>query len=398
VNDAPSFSIDSDPASVNEDAGPVTLDDFITDIVSGPADEATQTVAFNVTVTGTTGTLAFTTSPTIDSTGKLSYTLAPNTNGTATVTVVMTDSGSSTAPNDNSSDPKTFTITVDAVNDAPSFSIDSDPAAVNEDDSPVTVNEFVTEIVTGPSDESSQTVNFSVTVTGTTGTLAFTTPPAIDSDGNLTYTVAADTNGTATVSVVMTDSGSSAAPNDNSSDPKTFTITVNAVNDAPSFTIAGDPPAVTDDAGDVTENGFAADISPGPNDESTQTLSFTVTVTGSTGDLAFSTAPEISPTGVLTYSVQAGTTGTATVSVILADDGDGTSPNVNVSSAQTFTITVNVAGNPEGEGEAAGTSANDLGLLYYLALSNNADHIAESDQIDDGMWQDAVDEAMAQLS
>ena len=42
--------------------------------------------------------------------------------------------------------------------------------------------------------------------------------------------------------------------------------------------------------------------------------------------------------------------------------------------------------------------ANDLALLYYLALGNSSGQITDSNQVDDGMWQDAVDEAMAQLS
>ena len=132
----------------------------------------------------------------------------------------------------------------------------------------------------------------------------------------------------------------------------------------------------------MTVNNFATDISAGPGDESGQTLTFTVNVTNTTGNLAFTTSPEIDSSGNLTYSVTAGTTGTATVSVVLTDSGSNISPSVNVSSAQTFTITVN----PSGEGEAGGSLTNDLALLYYLAMGDNAGHVADSSSVPDDMW------------
>jgi hypothetical protein len=54
---------------------------------------------------------------------------------------------------------------------------------------------------------------------------------------------------------------------------QTFTITVTAVNDAPSFTKGADP-TVDEDAGAQTVNNWATAISRGPGDESGQTLTF----------------------------------------------------------------------------------------------------------------------------
>src|SRR5690606_7994786 len=79
----------------------------------------------------------------------------------------------------------------------------------------------------------------------------------------------------------------------------------------------------------------------GPADESGQTLSFAVNVTGSTGSLAFSTPPAINPaTGALTYTAQNGTIGVATVSVVLSDNGGTANGGVDTSAAQVFTLEV----------------------------------------------------------
>src|SRR6185503_19909266 len=196
-------------------------------------------------------------------------------------------------------------------------------------------------------DEAAQTLAFTAQVTGATGNLAFSTPPAIDaSTGALTYHTAAITNGTATVQVTLSDNGGVANGGVNTSAVQTFTFTVAAVNDAPSFaTLAGSPPAVTGDAGPQTVSTFATGMLRGPvaaTDKAGQALAFTLQVTGTTGGLTFSTAPAIdATTGALTYQSAATSIGTATVQVILADNGGVANGGVATSTAQTFTITVN---------------------------------------------------------
>src|SRR5207244_1879845 len=152
------------------------------------------------------------------------------------------------------------------------------------------------------------------------------------------------------------------APNVNASAEQTFTITVNAINDAPSFTLSGNPPAVDEGAGSQVVSGFATNMSPGPSDESAQTVVFNVAVTAVTsGNLTFDAPPTIdATTGELTYTATPGTSGTATVQATLVDSGSGTAPNVNASTPHTFTITVNPAGGGEGEGA---TTASDAALM-----------------------------------
>src|SRR6185295_4155901 len=118
VNDPPSFTIAGSPPSVNHDAGARTVLNFATNISAGPNE--TQTLTFNVSPSGTTGTLTFSTSPAIDATtGTLIYTATNGTNGTATFSVTLSDNGSNTPPNSNTSGAQSFTITVTSPNATP---------------------------------------------------------------------------------------------------------------------------------------------------------------------------------------------------------------------------------------------------------------------------------------
>ncbi|MGN6187148.1 MAG: beta strand repeat-containing protein, partial [Thermoanaerobaculia bacterium] len=340
VNDAPSFTMPATAPAVDEDSGAQTVNSFTTSISAGPADEAGQTLTFTVTQTSADPSLTFTVAPSIAANGTLTYTPAANAYGTATFSVTLSDDGSNVTPNVNTSAAQTLTITVNPINDAPSYTIAGNPPVSNEDGGAQSVNGFATSISQG-ANESGQTLTFAVTPTGTTGTLAFASAPAIAANGTLTYTAAANTSGTATFNVVLTDDGSNVAPNANASGTQSFTITVDPVNDAPSFTMPASAPAVNEDSGVQTVNSFTTSISAGPADEAGQTLTFTVTQTSADPSLTFTVAPSIAANGTLTYTPAANAFGSATFSVVLTDDGSNVAPNVNASAPQSFTITVN---------------------------------------------------------
>src|SRR5438046_9188286 len=61
-------------------------------------------------------------------------------------------------------------------------------------------------------------------------------PSELDASGNLTYTLAANANGTALVTINIQDDGGTANGGVDQSANQTFNINVTAVNDAPSFT------------------------------------------------------------------------------------------------------------------------------------------------------------------
>ena len=327
VNDAPSFVKGADQ-TVLEDAGAKTVVGWATAISAGPADEASQTLTFN---TSNDNNPLFSVQPSIAPNGTLTYTAAANAHGSATVTVTLSDNGGTANGGIDTSAPQTFTITVTPVNDAPSFTKGPDQT-VNEDAAPASVAGWATAISAGPN-EASQAVDFIVTNDNNT---LFAVQPAVAPNGTLTYSLTPNAFGTATVTVKIHDDGGVANSGVDTSAPQTFSITVNSVNNAPSFTKGADQ-TVLEDAGAQSVANWATSISAGPANESSQTLTFGVVNNNSA---LFSVQPAISPTGTLTYTAAPNAFGTATVTVILSDNGGTLNGGVDASAAQTFTITV----------------------------------------------------------
>jgi hypothetical protein len=331
VNDAPSFTKGADQ-TVLEDAGPQTVSPWATNMSTGPADENAQVQTFNVT--DNTNSALFSTAPAVDSNGVLSYTPAANANGTATITLVLQDSGGTTHGGADTSAPQSFEINVTAVNDAPSFTKGADQTLL-EDAVAQTAYGWATDVSPGPADESGQVMGFNVTVN--TGSALFSAGPAVDSLGNLSYTLAPDANGTATISITATDNGGTADGGADTSAPQSFEVNVTAVNDAPSFTKGADQ-TVQEDSGAWTVNGWATGISPGPADESGQTVS--MNVTSNSNSALFSAGPAVDSSGNLTYTPAADANGSATITITASDSGGTTHGGADTSGTQTFVITV----------------------------------------------------------
>jgi hypothetical protein len=178
-----------------------------------------------------------------------------------------------------------------------------------------------------------QTVTF--TVTNDSSSL-FAVEPAVASDGTLTFTPADDANGSAQVTVTAHDDGGTANGGSDTSAPHTFTLTIDPVNDPPSFT-KGPNQSVLSLAGAQTVPGWATPISPGPADESSQNVTFTVT---NTNNSLFSVQPAVAPNGTLTYTPTLLAVGSATVTVRAVDDGGNANGGTDTSPPQTFTITI----------------------------------------------------------
>jgi hypothetical protein len=328
VNDPPGFTKGTNQ-TVLEDAGAQTVANWATGISAGPADEAGQVVTFHVSNDNNS---LFAVQPAISSSGTLTYTPAANVNGSATVTVYLQDDGGTANGGKDTSATNTFTITVTAVNDAPSFTKGSDPTVL-EDAGSQTVANWATGISAGPANESSQVGTFHLSNDNNS---LFSVQPAISSGGTLTFTPAANANGSATVTVYLQDDGGTANGGKDTSATNTFTITVTAVNDAPSFTQGADP-AVLEDAGAQTVVNWATSISPGPSDESGQAATFHLS---NDNNSLFSVQPSISSGGTLTYTPAANANGSATVTVYLQDDGGTANGGKDTSTTNTFIITV----------------------------------------------------------
>jgi uncharacterized repeat protein (TIGR01451 family) len=182
-------------------------------------------------------------------------------NGVRTVTVTVTD-------DDGGSHADTFTVTITPVNDPPTFTKGTD-VIVAEDAGAQSFPGWATAMSVGPPDDAGQSLT-GFTVWNDNNAL-FSVQPAVDLAGQLTFTPAPDANGSATVSLYLSDDGGTANGGDDTSTIQAFTITVSAVPDTPVLAFIPDQ--------SINE---------------TDLLAFTATATDGDGD-------------PLTFSLQAGT-------------------------------------------------------------------------------------------
>jgi len=327
VNDAPSFTAGANQ-TVLEDTGAQSVAAWATAISPGPANESTQTVSFN---TSTDLPALFSVQPAIAPDGTLTYTPAANANGVATITVTGLDTGGTANGGLNTSAAQARTITLTAVNDAPGFTAGANRTDREDDGAQSATG--ATAITTGPANESSQTVSFNVT---SDNAALFSVQPAIAANGTLTYTSAPNANGVATLTITAIDNGGTANGGTNTSVARTLTVTVDPVNDAPTFS-AGSDQSVVSLLGAQTIPGWATGVTAGPADESSQNVTFTVS---STNGGLFAVQPAIASDGTLTFTPTLLALGSSTVTVRARDDGGSSGGGSDTSAPQTFTITI----------------------------------------------------------
>ncbi|MEL7448535.1 MAG: DUF4347 domain-containing protein [Pseudomonadota bacterium] len=225
-----------------------------------------------------------------------------------------------------------ISLNVTPVNDAPSLTLGPNQNVL-EDSGPHTVVGFAVALPGGGADEAGQTFFYTV-MTDNPG--LFLVAPTIDASGTLTYTLNPNANGSARVTVTVTDSGGTANGGVNTSPAQFFDIVVTPVNDAPTFTLQGDLSLVATTT-PQTVTGFATAMPGGGADELGQNLSFIVN-TDNPG--LFAVGPAIDAAGNLTYTLRANATGTVTVTVTVVDSGGTANGGVDTAPDQTFDITV----------------------------------------------------------
>ncbi|MFT6047666.1 MAG: hypothetical protein ACI9WC_003383, partial [Arenicella sp.] len=214
-----------DTAQINEDSPATTIDVLDNDSDTNELskiDSVTQPANGTVTITNNGADLTY--EPAEDycndggPTDDFTYTLTP---------------GGST---------RSVAVTVACVNDIPSFTKGADQTVL-EDAGEQTMASWASDISAGPANESGQTVSFNVT--GNTATGLFSAGPAVGSSGTLTYTLAANANGSATITIEAQDDGGVADGGVDMSASQTFVINVPTISD----TVDSDSvKAVTDDA------------------------------------------------------------------------------------------------------------------------------------------------------
>jgi len=192
-------------------------------ITSGAANENNQTL----TVTATSGNKGLIPNPTVNYTspntsGTLTFTPVANANGTALIAVTVNDGGTS-----NNVVTQTFTVTVNAGNQAPTLDLISD-LTTNENAGLQTVS--LSGITSGAANE-----NQTLLVTAFSSNTNLVPAPTVNytngsTTGKLTFTSVTNTAGTSDISVTVNDGGAS-----NNIITRTFkvTINVNAVSAGP---------------------------------------------------------------------------------------------------------------------------------------------------------------------
>lgn len=214
--------------TINEDSN-LTLS--LTGITSGAPNED-QSLTVTATVQSVTGAPTANVTASVDytspqNTALLNLNPAPNTYGSVIVTVTVSD-GHVPSPNYPRTDKSTFTLSVLSVNDAPTLDALPD-LTINEDSGPVTVN--LSGISSGAANENQNltlraSINFPpYLLTSSTIPFTYTSP---QSTGTLTLNLIANANGSAPVTVSVTDGQATTT--------RTFNLTVVAVNDAPTLT------------------------------------------------------------------------------------------------------------------------------------------------------------------
>jgi len=342
VNDAPSFTKGAD-VNLSEGAGAQSITGWATNIDKGAEDESSQNLTFNIT--NNTNAALFSVAPTISASGTLAFTPASEVSGSANITITLSDDGGTDNGGVDVSAAQTFAINIAEINNAPSFSPGA-TVTVLEDSGAYTAA-WATEIDAGSEEESSQILTFNVT--GNTNETLFSIAPAISSAGVLTFTPADNANGTADITITLSDNGGTANGGVDTSAPSIFTIDVTAVNDAPTFSGGSNVNIASDQTDPQVVSAWATGLLIGPDDESGQAYSgFVVAVDA--GSELFTTPPAIDVvSGDLSFTI-AGDPGTANLSVTLTDDGGGD----DTSEAQTFDINITVAGQRYGEGPFGG--------------------------------------------
>lgn len=287
--------------------------------LANDSDPDADPLAVTLVTPPTNGTLAF------HPDGSFDYTPAADNFGTVNFTYAISDS--------YLADTAVVTLIITGVNDAPSFTIG--PNVVVNEDTAYAQSGWAKSIRKGPSNESSQIVAF--TVVSNTNPALFSVLPAVTGAGRLTFTPALDASGVATVTLILKDNGGMANGGVDTSAPQSFTITVNPSNDAPSFT-RGPDATVLEDSGVYTATGWATNILPGPANESTQVVTFTVT--GNSNPALFGAGPLAAANGDLSFTPALDASGVATVTLVLKDSGGTANSGVDTSAAQVFTVTI----------------------------------------------------------
>ena len=338
VNDAPSFALSTTAVVLDEDFA-TTQAISVVSSDDGDIDGVTQTLSYSLSTSHVGFAML-----SVDDSGTVSISSVADGFGVATVYVVVDDGGST-----DSRSTQSFTLTVNNVNDAPNFVLSTAALVVDED---FTTTQTITVASSDDGDGMSQSLNYSLS----TSHVGFAML-SVDGSGTVSISSVVDGFGVATVYVVADDGGAV-----DSRSTQSFVLTVNAVNDAPSFTLST-AAVVLDEDFTTTQTITVVSSDDGDIDGVTQTLSYSL----STENVGFATLL-IDDSGTVSISSVEDGFGVATVYVVADDSGA-----VDSRSTQSFTLTVNSVNDAPNFAlsTAALSLAEDFGSTQVTVISSD---------------------------
>jgi Ca2+-binding RTX toxin-like protein len=288
---------------------------------------------------------------------RLYFQPSPNYNGTVTNGITFrawdqtSGTNGSTADTTNnggfygfSTATDTAAITVNPVNDKPSFTNLGNQTLTSWTNTTQTVPSWVNSVTFGPTDEATTQAVKNYTVNITSGSGLFTTGPTVANNGTLTYTPKGQP-GTATVEVQLQDNGGTLNGGVDFSDKATFNITI----PAPKVNLT----ASTTNASEAGTTAITFTATAEGNVVGAQTVNLALTGTASAADFTAAipaqiTIPDGSKTGQVTVIVnddnfvEGNETATLTISNPSSGIGLGTTTNQSVTIADNDTAGITI--------------------------------------------------------
>lgn len=266
--------------------------------------------------------------------------------------------------------------------------LNSAPIAANDSVSGNEDTVLTGNVLTNDSDPDNHTPLSATLVTApSTGSLSF------NANGSFTYTPNANANGPDSFTYFTRDSLGAA------SNTATVALTVNPVNDAPSFVIGANQSAIAG-SGSRSVTNWATGFNPGAANEASQTIA-AYEVVSNTNPAIFAVNPSVNTAGTLTYTPvnTIASTETAVIGVSVRDNGGTANGGIDQSSIQFFTITVtptpaqptlSITGVNQPEGNSGNTAytftvslstASTQTINVNYATSDGTARVAEGDYL-----------------
>lgn len=329
VNDKPTFTVPSIADFPAGTSGTQVIASFIQNVVYGPTmDEATQSLIGNPVISNVSDPNSVLSSSII----LFNDLIIPlsGQGGTVTFDVTIQDDGGTLNAGQDTSDPVTVSFTV--LNTLPTISTVAN-TTIFEDNSTSALAFTISDAETAASALTVSTMSSDtnivpisgIQIVGSGGARTVQVTPAMDQN---TFV-----GGVVTITLIV-DDGSDTAQS-------TFDITINPVNDAPSFSLGSNILWPASEIGIKQHPNYANGLVMGPTQDEVLSQSpsqFNVIISG---DAIFGVGgnPSIDTSGSLAYVLN-GSSGVATIQVSLQDDGSTANGGIDTSATQSFTITV----------------------------------------------------------